>query len=107
MSLDTIYSALSHPIRRGILEQLQKGSQLVHQLAQSFNVSSPAISKHLRILEDAQMIQREKHGREQHISLNGQALKPAATYLHQYEAHWERHLDALNEYVKNKEKRNG
>jgi DNA-binding transcriptional ArsR family regulator len=107
ISLDTTYNALSHPIRRGILEQLRQGSQLVHELAESFEVSAPAISRHLRILEGAQMIQREKRGREQHIYLNGQTLRPAATYLQQYQAHWEQQLDALNTYVKNKEKRNG
>lgn len=104
--LDTLYAALSHPIRRGILEHLQQESRLVHELAGRFDVSAPAISKHLRTLENAKLIYRKKRGREQHIFINGEVLQPAASYLQQYQAHWERQLDALNDYVKQKERNN-
>lgn len=97
--LDTLFSALSDPTRRAILQRLSNGKATVTDLAAPFEVSLPAISKHLRVLERAGLMRREIRGREHHCYLRPQPLKDAADWLGEYRQYWEMQLDALGEFL--------
>ncbi len=77
--LDAVFAALSHPTRRAIVERLAKGESTVTELADPFDMSLPAISKHLRVLEDAGLLVREKEGRVHRIALNSKLFPDEAT----------------------------
>ena len=97
--LDSVFSALSDPTRRGILRGLMPASTPVGKLAQPFRLSAPAISRHLRVLEGAGLIRRTKRGRIHEIELNADPLQKAANWLELYRRHWESSLDALALYL--------
>ena len=108
--LDLAFSALSHPIRRGIVARLAGGEATVAELARPYKVSAPAITKHLHILEDAGLMKREKSGREYHCRLVVDRMQEAEHWLEQYRQFWEQSLDRLDLYLKelqSKEKKNG
>ncbi len=94
-----IFSALSDPTRRAILERLARGEATVTEVAQPFKMSLPAISKHLRILENARLITREKDGRVHHLRLSPAPLKTAAAWLAEYRQFWDTQFDSLAEYL--------
>jgi DNA-binding transcriptional ArsR family regulator len=98
-SLDVIFSALSDPTRRAILERLARGEATVTEVAEPFNMTLPAISKHLRILENARLIVREKEGRVHHLRLSPAPLKTAAEWLAEYRQFWDEQLDSLADYL--------
>lgn len=98
--LDLAFGALSHPIRRGILSRLATGEATVADLAGPYDVSAPAISKHLRILEKAGLLSRRKEGREHHMRLEEEKLKQAETWLEYHRKLWNDRLDRLEEYLK-------
>ena len=98
-ALDTVFSALSDPTRRAILERLARGEASVSELAEPFAMSLPAVSKHLRILEHAGLVAREKEGRTHHMRLNATALKDAAEWLARYRRFWTDQLDNLAAYL--------
>ncbi|MBC7814769.1 MAG: winged helix-turn-helix transcriptional regulator [Burkholderiales bacterium] len=98
-SLDTIFSALSDPTRRAILERLANGNASVTEVAAPFAMSLPAISKHLRILESAGLIAREKEGRVHHLRLAASPMKDAAEWLANYRQLWEEQFDSLARYL--------
>lgn len=98
-TLDTIFAALSDPTRRAILEQLAKGEATVSELAEPFDMSLPAISKHLRILEEAGFLVRQKEGRVHRIQLNSKPLKDAIKWLEYYRNFWDARLDSLEKYL--------
>jgi DNA-binding transcriptional ArsR family regulator len=107
-SLDSTFAALSDPTRRAILTRLRKGSASVMELAEPFQFSLPAISKHLRVLERAGFIFRTKQGRVHRLKLVAQPMKDAAEWIESYRAFWEGQLDSLADYLgslKKKEKR--
>ena len=95
-NLDMVLNALSHEIRRKIIERLLKGTLTVTELAQPFTVSLPAITKHLNILEEAQLISRKKDGRKYIVSLNTKPLLELKKWFILYELHWIRLLSTLN-----------
>lgn len=98
--LDTLFAALSDPTRRAILDQLSReGTSTVTSLAEPHDMSLPAVSKHLRILEDAGLVIRRKSGRTHHLALNGQPLKDAAAWLDQYSRFWQQRFDALGQFL--------
>jgi DNA-binding transcriptional ArsR family regulator len=99
--LDAVFAALSDPTRRAILERLTDGEATILELAEPFNMSLPAISKHIKILEKAGLIAREKVGRENFIKLMPTNLQTAADYFSQYAAFWEAQFDALEAYFDN------
>ena len=106
--LDATFSALSDPTRRAILARLAKGDISVTELAQPFQVSLPAISKHLRVLERAGLLEQEKDGRVRRCHLNAGPMKDAVKWIERYRRFWEQQFDALAEYLyehKAKEKR--
>ena len=98
-SLDLLFSALSDPIRRAILARLAEGEATVGDLARPFPVSLPAISKHLRVLERAGLLERRIEGRVHRCRLQPRPLKDAVDWLAEYRQFWERQLDALEAYL--------
>lgn len=108
--LDTTFSALSDPTRREILRRLAKGERSVTELAEPFEVSLPAISKHLRVLEEAGLLVQEKEGRIRRCQLSATPLKDAARWIERYRRFWEESLDRLDKYLRDlqrKEKKHG
>jgi DNA-binding transcriptional ArsR family regulator len=98
-TLDATFSAVADPIRRAILTRLAHGEASVTELAGPFNVSLPAISKHLRVLETAGLLSREKDGRIHRIRLAPEPLKQAAEWIAYYRQFWEEQLDRLSDYL--------
>lgn len=97
--LDLIFSALSDPTRRKILETLAKGEASVLEIAEPHKMSLPAVSKHLKVLEEAGLVARERDGRLHLMSLNSKPLKDAAAWLERYRAFWEGKFDALEKFL--------
>ena len=97
--LDQVFSALSDSTRRAILERLTLGESPVTALAQPFDMSLPAISKHLRILEETGLIVRRKEGRMHYIHLNAAKMKVATEWLNFYRQFWEENLNFLGDYL--------
>ncbi len=94
------FRALSHPIRRGIVERLAGGPATVGDATAGFGVSKPAISKHLKVLEESGVIAREIDGRTHRLSLDTAALGEAADWMDRQRAHWERLFDVVDDYLK-------
>lgn len=97
--LSVTFQALSDPTRRAILERLSKGSASVSELAEPFDMSGPAITKHLKVLERAGLITREKEAQFRPSRLNGAPLKEAQDWMEQYRAFWEESFDRLEAYL--------
>jgi DNA-binding transcriptional ArsR family regulator len=98
-TLDRTFAALSDPTRRAILARLAQGDASVTELAAPFAMSLPAISKHLRVLEQAGLIERTKDGRVHHLHLVAQPLHEAAAWIAHYQQFWEQQLAALADYL--------
>lgn len=99
--LDRTFAALADPTRRAILRRLAQGDTTVSELAGPFAVSLPAISKHLRVLERAGLLQRCKDGRVRRCRLDAAPLRLADGWLEYYRHFWAGQLDALAEYLEN------
>ena len=97
------FKALSHPIRRGIVERLAEGPATVGDATAGFGVSKPAISKHLRVLEETGVVRRVVVGRTHRLSLEPDALSEAADWMDRQRALWERLFDVLDDYLKEKQ----
>lgn len=97
--LSTTFAALADPTRRAILERLAQGDTHVGDLAQPFDISAPAISRHLRVLEAAGLIRREVDAQWRLCRLRTPPLQQAHGWLQHYADHWERSLDRLTELV--------
>lgn len=102
--LDAIYGALADSTRRAILAHLAESEATVGELAEPFSISRPAISKHLRVLERAGLVERTPEGRISRCRLDAGPMKEAADWIEQYRQFWEGHLDRLVEHFKKKEK---
>src|SRR5271163_4965924 len=102
--LDSIFHALSDPTRRSILRAVSIKEKTVGEIAKPYRVSLAAVSKHLKVLETADLIHREKRGSFQVVRLNAQALKTAEEWLSYYEQFWNRSLDALQTYFEGEKK---
>ena len=98
-NLDATFSALSDPTRRAILSRLSRGEATVTRLAAPFDISLPAISRHLRVLERAGLIHREKRGRVHRLRLKAEAMREASEWLDFHQRFWEEGLDALARYL--------
>lgn len=99
LDLDAVFAALAHPIRRAILEQLAGGDATVSQLAEPHKVSLPAISKHLRVLEDAGLLKVEPEGRVHRCRLDAAPLSAAFGWLTRYRVLWEDRFDRLARHL--------
>jgi DNA-binding transcriptional ArsR family regulator len=97
--LDATFAALADPTRRAILARLARGDTHVGDLAQPFAISAPAVSRHLRVLEQAGLIEREVNARWRICRLRPGALRVAHGWLDQYRRYWEDSLDRLAELL--------
>ncbi len=97
--LDATFAALAHPTRRAILARLAEGETSVKELAEPFEVSLPAISRHLRVLEDAGLLAREVDGRVHHIRLEAEPMAEALDWIARYGRFWEAQLDSLERFL--------
>ena len=93
--LDDVFTALGDPTRRAILTRLRRSPATVGEVAQPFEVSLNAISKHVKVLERAGLVTRARVGREHHLSLNAAPLQRATRWLVDYEQFWEGSLDRM------------
>jgi DNA-binding transcriptional ArsR family regulator len=98
-SLDSTFAALSDATRRGILARLARGEASVTELAQPYDMSLPAVSKHLRVLESAGLVRRSKQGRVQRCRLLAAPMKNAAAWIEHYRRFWDTQLDSLQRYL--------
>ncbi len=105
--LDRTFGALADQTRRAILEHLSQGPATVGELADPFRISRPAISKHLRVLERAGLVQRRQDGRLSRCALDATPMKNAAEWVERYRRYWEQQLDALARYFENEENTHG
>jgi DNA-binding transcriptional ArsR family regulator len=94
------FKALSHPIRRGIVERLAEGPATVGVATAGFGVSKPAISKHLRVLEETGVVTRTVQGRTHQLALAPDVLSVAADWMDHQRALWERLFDVVDEYLR-------
>lgn len=97
--LDVTFAALSDPTRRAILSRLARGDSSVGALAKPFNVSLPAVSKHLRVLQRAGLLTQDRQGRVRRCRLQAAPLRAAAAWIQRYRRFWTRQLDALAQFV--------
>jgi uncharacterized protein YndB with AHSA1/START domain/DNA-binding transcriptional ArsR family regulator len=97
------FRAVAHPIRRGIVERLGQGPATVRETTAGFDVSKPAITKHLRVLEDEGVITREVVGRTHRLSLNPAALAETVDWVDRQRSLWERMFDTVEDYLAEKE----
>jgi len=102
--LTNVLSAISHPTRRAIIKRLASGPARFLDVAEPFDVALNAITKHLKLLERAGLIGREKRGREVFISLRPEALRPVADWVHEYERFWNERLDEFEGYFKQRQR---
>jgi DNA-binding transcriptional ArsR family regulator len=98
--LSTTLSALADPTRRAILARLASGEATVTELAEPFEISLPAVSKHLKVLERAGLIARGRAAQWRPCRLEAAPLKDAADWIEHYRRFWEESLDRLDEYLK-------
>lgn len=104
--LSAVFSALADPTRRKILERLsRRGECQVTTLAKPFRMSLPAVSRHLRILEQAQLVSRHREGRVHRIRANNGGLKRAQRWIAKYAEVWESQFDALDDLLRDQQKK--
>ena len=99
-TLDTAFAALADPTRRAILARLASGEATVGELGEPFAISAPAISRHLKVLEQARLIARTRHGQQLVCRLNPEGLKTAQEWLDHYSAFWGGMFDRLDTHLK-------
>ena len=97
--LDRTFSALADPTRRHILERLGPGPATISELARPFDISLPGLLKHVRILQEANLVITEKQGRTRQCRLGTEPLNDAARWIQTYRHRWERRLDRLGGYL--------
>ena len=98
--LDRTFGALANPTRRRILEHLAGGDRCVTDLARPYRISLPAVSKHLRVLENAGLVRRKRDGRVHRLKLEAKPMQQAQAWIEEYRKFWEASFDRLDEYLK-------
>ena len=98
-SPEATFSALADPTRRAVLDLLRQGSQPAGRIAQAFPVSRPAISRHLRLLRRAHLVQEHRQGRNRLYRLNPEPLRAVDRWLEQYRSFWEANLAGLKAFL--------
>jgi DNA-binding transcriptional ArsR family regulator len=97
--LDAVFAALADPTRRRIVARLARGPSTITQLAEPFAMTLPAVSKHLRVLERAGLLRREREGWYHHCSLDARPLEDALAFITRYRSFWEDTLEQLARHV--------
>jgi DNA-binding transcriptional ArsR family regulator len=100
--LSKTFKALADPTRRAILARLQLGEVSVLELAKPFDMSLPAISQHLKVLENAGLVSKGRHAQWRPCRINGEPLREAVDWMEQYRIAWEEQLDRLGAYLQQK-----
>ncbi|HET8728299.1 MAG TPA: metalloregulator ArsR/SmtB family transcription factor [Alphaproteobacteria bacterium] len=100
--LDQVYGAIADPTRRAILNVLAEGETNVGSLAERFPISLNRVSKHVKVLERAGLVERTVQGREHRLRLNAEPMQEAARWLEHYRKFWNTRLDALEGYLMGK-----
>ena len=104
--LSTMFSALADPTRRAILARLALGETSVNELAEPFEMSLPAVSKHLKVLEHAGLISRSREAQWRPCKLEAAPLREAFGWIEHYKKFWEQSFDRLDEYLKKLQSKN-
>ena len=99
LQLDLVFHALSDATRRAILFDVSKKEKTVSQIAKPYKMSLAAVSKHLKVLELADLIERRKEGSFQMVSLNADALKTAEEWISYYQQFWGLRLNSLKDFL--------
>jgi len=102
--LDAVFHALSDSTRRSILRDIAAGEKAVSEVAKPYAMSLAAVSKHLNVLEEAELIARQRRGSFQIVRLNAKSLRPAEQWLAFYEKFWNERIDALQSYLEEETK---
>jgi DNA-binding transcriptional ArsR family regulator len=100
--LSDVLTAISHPTRRAIIGQLANGPARFLDVAKPFDIALNAVTKHLKLLERAGLIERRKQGREVLISFRGEPLREVAGWVNEYERFWNERLDQFERYFEDK-----
>jgi DNA-binding transcriptional ArsR family regulator len=100
----SVFHAVADPTRRAILDRLRDGGRPVHEIAGGFDVSRPAISKHLRVLHEAQLVTEVREGRQRVYRLNPEPLRDLDRWLEQYRRFWTLNLLSLKKHAESKER---
>ena len=100
--LSSVLGAISHPSRRAILHRLTDGPARVTEIAAPFDMSLNAVSKHLKVLEGAGLVDRDVQGRDHLIRLRGEPLRLVSDWVHEYQQYWTERLDRLERYFTDK-----
>ncbi len=102
--LTDVLTAISHPTRRAIIGQLANGPARFLDVAKPFDTALNAVTKHLKLLERAGLIERRKQGREVLISFRGEPLRQVAGWVQEYERFWNQRLDRFEQYFKDRKR---
>ncbi len=102
-NLDKTFAALADPTRRAILARLSDGHATVGELAEPFEMSLPAVSKHLKVLQQAGLIERRRDGRTQICAVQAAPLQDADAWLARYRAFWDGSLGSLAQFLENED----
>lgn len=97
--LDAVFVAIAHPLRRSLLDALASGEKPVNELSSAYQVSRPAISQHLRILQDAGLVEGRRHGRTNRYTLRPEKLAAAHQWISKYEKFWDARMARLGQYL--------
>lgn len=106
-SLNETFAALADPTRRAILARLTNGSKTVTELAEPFDMTLPAISKHLKVLEKARLIERSRHAQYRPCTLHSEPLQDVDRWLDQYRRFFEESFERLDEYLQDLQTKGG
>ena len=101
--LNLLFQALADPTRRSLINMLSGKTMTVSELAEPFEMSLAAVSKHLKVLERAKLIQRKKQGSHYYMSFNAEAMMLADQWLGQYRGFWDDHLESLRVFLEQSE----
>jgi DNA-binding transcriptional ArsR family regulator len=102
--LDSVFSSLADATRRDILRRVAREELSIGAIAEHYDMSLAAVSKHLMLLEKADLIRKRRHGKQLFVQLSPKAFKEADDYLHHYKKLWEARLDALEHYLAKEDK---
>lgn len=96
---DRVFSALAHPVRRSMLERLAEGSRGISELAEPYEMSLVAVSKHVHVLEEAGLVRIRKEGRTRVCRLDPGSLRPVATWVERFRVFWEHEMDQIDRFL--------
>jgi DNA-binding transcriptional ArsR family regulator len=103
--LSAVLSAISHPSRRAIIDDLTHGPKRFTDLAAPFNLALNAVTKHLKLLDRAGLIERDKQGREVFVSLRSEPLRLVSEWVHHYERFWNERMDEFEQHYRTKKEK--